>query len=139
MHAMRRHTAWRSGSNAQQSCVPATAPRTKVSKQQSSKATSVRLSFCLFFGGGVGGVPKTLQRPSKDPPKNEGMRYWPFSVDQIEIYEFCKVFGGSLEGLWRVFGGSLEGLWYPFGGSLEGASNESFEGTASGLCFRRKT
>ena len=29
---MRRHKAWRGGSNAQQSCVPATAPKRKVAK-----------------------------------------------------------------------------------------------------------
>ena len=29
---MRRHKAWRGGSNAQQSCVPATAPKRKVTK-----------------------------------------------------------------------------------------------------------
>ena len=32
LYAMRRHKAWRGGSNAQQSCVPATAPKRKVAK-----------------------------------------------------------------------------------------------------------
>ncbi len=32
LHAMRRHKAWRGGSNAQQSCVPATAPHLEALK-----------------------------------------------------------------------------------------------------------
>ena len=63
---MRRHKAWRGGSNAQQSCVPATALKRKVAKLHiclSVYLPSVYLSICPFSA-----FQKSIQNDSKILP-----------------------------------------------------------------------
>ena len=125
---MRRHKAWRGGSNAQQSCVPATALKRKVTKQQFCLSVTLPvLSICPL---------RLSKNPSKNPslilpnrrqngPKSRsgGSLVLPYGVSSPQ--GACGSFPGRLWGSsWAALGASWASLGWLLGclGHQAGAS-----------------
>ena len=115
-HASGRLRA-RCGSKAQQSCVPATAPRMHVMKQQSdgdamkkSMANGSKINQNSIKNG-----PKVDQKSSKIEVWNGPGQVWrrlgPSWAIQSVFGGILDCLGSVLEASWRGLGGLLGGLW----------------------------
>ena len=136
---MRRHKAWRGGSNAQQSCVPATALKRKVTKLQFCVSVSLPvLSICPLRC--QKSIQKSFQNPSKSSLKWSKIEVWRepgaalwrvFAPRRLWVASWTAL-GQLLGGSWRILGacwvapGSSWALGWGVQGRLEGSLEASW-------------
>ena len=145
---MRRPKAWRGGSNAQQSCVPATALKRKVAKLLFCLSVYLSVLFCLSVYLSISSFQKSIQNGSKILPNRSqnikkprsGAALWRvFAPRRLWVASWTAL-GQLLGGSWRILGacwvapgpswapgwgvqgrleGSLEASWGKFNAKME--------------------